>query len=557
MLFRKSKESQSRPESSITEGADSVGAQSQAAIATDEHYVDTHIPLLTWRSFLMGVFVSMGGFLFGYDTGQISGFLEMKNFLQRYGEQKADGTYYFSNVRAGLIVALLSIGTLMGALIAAPIADRLGRKWSVTIWALMVCVGITVQISSPSGHWWQVACGRWVAGLGVGALSLLVPMYQAETGPRHIRGALVSTYQLFITLGIFVANCINFGTESRTDTGSWRIPMGITYLWALILGIGISMFPETPRFDFRHGKVDRSLSTLSKMYGIPKHHRALRQELEEIRQKHEEEMARGKMSWIQLFRAPRMTYRIGVGVALQALQQLTGANYFFYYGTTVFKGAGIQNSYVTQMILGGVNFGTTFLGLYLIENFGRRKSLIAGALWMFVCFMVFASVGHFSLDREVPERTHSAGVVMVVFACLFILGFASTWGPMVWTIIAELYPSEFRARAMSLATASNWLWNFLLAFFTPFITSAIDFRYGYVFAGCLFLAATLVYFTVIEGKGRTLEEIDTMYVMKVPPWKSSKFVFEELQPHAREKLARGGTHGHVETAGQETIEETV
>lgn len=213
MLFRKSKESQSRPESSITEGADSVGAQSQAAIATDEHYVDTHIPLLTWRSFLMGVFVSMGGFLFGYDTGQISGFLEMKNFLQRYGEQKADGTYYFSNVRAGLIVALvcthysrfisqgekkslanlgqLSIGTLMGALIAAPIADRLGRKWSVTIWALMVCVGITVQISSPSGHWWQVACGRWVAGLGVGALSLLVPMYQAETGPRHIRGALV------------------------------------------------------------------------------------------------------------------------------------------------------------------------------------------------------------------------------------------------------------------------------------------------------------------------------------------------------------------------------
>ncbi|KAJ5493821.1 Major facilitator superfamily domain general substrate transporter [Penicillium fimorum] len=487
--------------------------------------VDTPVPLLTWRSFIMCILVSMGGFLFGYDTGQISGFLEMKDFLHRYGEPQPDGTYHFSNVRSGLIVALLSIGTLIGALVAAPIADRLGRKWSISWWSLMVCVGITVQISSPFGKWYQVAMGRWVAGLGVGALSLLVPMYQAESGPRHIRGSLISTYQLFITLGIFVANCINFGTEARTDTGSWRIPMGITYLWAIILGVGMMFFPESPRYDYRNGKKDKAKRTLAKIYGIPHNHRSLHLEFDEIRQKHEEEKRNGTVSWIQLFRTPTMGYRVAVGVMLQALQQLTGANYFFYYGTTIFNGAGIKNSYVTQMILGGVNFGTTFLGLYLIEHWGRRRSLITGALWMFVCFMVFASVGHFALDREEPERTKSAGVAMVVFACLFILGFASTWGPMVWTIIAELYPSQYRARAMSLATASNWLWNFLLAFFTPFITGDIDFRFGYVFAGCLFLAAALVYFAVIEGRGRTLEEIDTMYRMGVKPWKSSKFQF--------------------------------
>ncbi|KAJ5793741.1 MFS monosaccharide transporter [Penicillium paradoxum] len=487
--------------------------------------VDTPIPLLTWRSFIMGVFVSMGGFLFGYDTGQISGFLEMQNFLQRYGEIQDDGTYHFSNVRSGLIVALLSIGTLIGALIAAPISDRVGRKWCISGWSLMVCIGVTIQISSPFGKWYQVAMGRWVAGLGVGAISLLVPMYQAESGPRHIRGSLISTYQLFITLGIFVANCINFGTEDRSDTGAWRIPMGITFLWAIILGVGMMFFPESPRYDYRQGRVDKAMNTLAKIYGIPLNHRALHIEFDEIKQKHDEEKVNGQASWIQMFCAPTMAYRVAVGVALQALQQLTGANYFFYYGTTVFKGAGIQNSYVTQMILGGVNFGTTFLGLYLIEHFGRRRSLIIGALWMFVCFMIFASVGHFSLDRDFPERTKSAGVAMVVFACLFILGFASTWGPMVWTIIAELYPSQYRARAMSLATASNWLWNFLIAFFTPFITGDIDFRFGYVFAGCLFLAAGLVYVAVIEGKGRTLEEIDTMYLMKVKPWKSSKFQF--------------------------------
>ncbi|KAF7163919.1 hypothetical protein CNMCM6106_000691 [Aspergillus hiratsukae] len=551
MLFRKPKLPQANPDAYYQDDHVASDTHSQTPIAGDDgQLVNTHIPLLTWRSFIMGLFVSMGGFLFGYDTGQISGFLEMQNFLQRYGQTKADGTLYFSNVRSGLIVALLSIGTLMGALVAAPIADRIGRKWSISAWAMMICVGITVQISSPTGKWYQVALGRWVAGLGVGALSLLVPMYMAESGPRHIRGSLVSTYQLFITLGIFVANCINFGTESRNDTGSWRIPMGITYIWAFILAIGMAMFPESPRYDYRHGKVDKAINTLSKMYGIPKNHRALKLEFEEIRQKYEEEVARGKVTWVQLFRAPRMKYRVAVGVSLQALQQLTGANYFFYYGTTVFKGAGISNSYVTQMILGGVNFGTTFLGLYLIENYGRRRSLIAGALWMFVCFMVFASVGHFSLDREVPERTHTAGVVMVVFACLFILGFASTWGPMVWTIIAELYPSEYRARAMSLATASNWLWNFLLAFFTPFITGAIDFRYGYVFAGCLFLAAAMVYFTVMEGQGRTLEEIDTMYVWKIKPWHSSKYVFPDQANGRNESEKRAaGTNEHMETSG--------
>ncbi|KAL4782118.1 general substrate transporter [Aspergillus varians] len=521
-----------------------VGAHFQDQTVTrhaSEDLVDTPIPLLTWRSFIMGIFVSMGGFTFGYDTGQISGFLEMDDFLRRYGEQSADGTYHFSNVRSGVIVGLLSIGTLMGALVAAPFADRIGRKWSISLWCILVCVGITIQITSPSGKWYQVALGRWAAGLGVGGLSLIVPMYQAETGPRHIRGALVSTYQLFITLGILIANIINFATESRQDTGSWRIPMGITYLWAIILGFGIALFPESPRFDYRHGKVDKAMATLSKMYGIPRNHRALRLELDEIEEKYQIEVERGNITWVHLFRAPRMGYRVAVGVALQALQQLTGANYFFYYGTTVFRGAGIENSYVTQMILGGVNFGTTFLGLYLIENYGRRRSLIAGALWMFVMFMVFASVGHFLLDKDDPTLTKTPGVVMVVFACLFILGFASTWGPMVWTIIAELYPSEFRARAMSLATASNWLWNFLLAFFTPFITSAIDFRLGYVFAGCLFLAAGLVYFAVIEGRGRTLEEIDTMYVMKIKPWRSSKFEFPETAPGERHLSIDGGT----------------
>ena len=260
-----------------------------------------------------------------------------------------------------------------------------------------------------------------------------------------------------------------------------------------------------------------------KLYGIPENHKLLRAEFLEMEEKTKEENAGKDEPWWSIFTAPRMLYRLILGILLQALQQLTGANYFFYFGTMIFRGAGISNSYITQIILGAVNFGSTFLGLYNIEHFGRRKSLIIGAAWMFMCFMVFASIGHFALDVETPENTPKPGIAMVVFACLFIVGYASTWGPMVWAIIAELYPSRYRARGMALATASNWLWNFLIGFFTSFITAEIDFAYGYVFAGCLFAGAAVVFFGVIEGKGRTLEELDTMYVMHVKPWKSENY----------------------------------
>lgn len=161
-----------RRKSSVEQTSQNVG----------EHagYDSTPLPRLTWKSFWMGMLVSMGGFVFGYDTGQISGFLGMVDFLRRFGQRHADGTPYFSNVRSGLIVGLLSIGTLFGALIAAPIADRIGRKMSIIWWCGIFSVGIIVQIAATD-KWYQVMMGRFVAGLGVGALSLLVPMYQVRS----------------------------------------------------------------------------------------------------------------------------------------------------------------------------------------------------------------------------------------------------------------------------------------------------------------------------------------------------------------------------------------
>jgi len=252
---------------------------------------------MTLRVFTMAVVVSIGGFIFGYDTGQISGMLEMPNFLRTFADKEGPK---FSNVRSGTIVALLSIGTLMGALAAAPIADAVGRKFSIVFWNIVFCVGMIVQIATVS-KWHQIAIGRWVAGLGVGALSVLVPMYQSETAPKQVRGALVSCYQLFITLGIFVAYCVNFGTEKDQSNRAWRLPMGISFIWPVIMIAGMLFLRESPRWDYRRGRIDRARTTLAKSYGVSENHREVEREVREIREKLEAEQAGGKQKVHEIF----------------------------------------------------------------------------------------------------------------------------------------------------------------------------------------------------------------------------------------------------------------
>lgn len=289
------------------------------------------VRLLTPRVITMAIIVSFGGLIFGYDTGQISGFLSMENFLEEFGDTTTttDGVTMpaFTDVRSGLIVALLSIGTLCGALFGSPIADIFGRKAAIVTWNLVFIIGVIVQISTPGGKWYQVAVGRLVAGIGVGGLSVLTPMYQSETAPRQVRGAMVSAYQLFITLGIFLANCVNLGTYSRSGRSEWQIPMGVGFIFPVIMIVGILFLPESPRWDYRKGNIDRARRTIAASYGVVENHWEVSREFNEIKAKFDAENA-GKHSVLELVTGPRMGYRLALGVTLQALQQLTGANFF-------------------------------------------------------------------------------------------------------------------------------------------------------------------------------------------------------------------------------------
>ena len=235
-----------------------------------------------------------------------------------------------------------------------------------------------------------------------------------------------------ITFGILVGNLIDLGTESLDSTASWKILQGISFLWAIILAAGITIFPETPKYDFARGQVTRARETMAKFYGVPVDHVCIREQIAEMELKAAAEDRATRMPWHTIFTGPSMLYRTLLGAALQAFQQLTGANYFFFYGNTVFRSVGLDNSYVTQIILGGVNFVCTIFGLWLVSQVTRRKCLIGGATWMFACFMVFASLGKYKLTRSDGTNDPQVGKVMIAFSCLFIAAFASTWGPLVW-----------------------------------------------------------------------------------------------------------------------------
>ena len=472
------------------------------------------------------VMVAFGGFVFGWDTGTISGFVAQTDFLRRFGMKHKDGSYYLSKVRTGLIVSIFNIGCAIGGIILSKLGDMYGRKMGLIVVVVIYIIGIIIQIASIN-KWYQYFIGRIISGLGVGGIAVLSPMLISEVAPKEMRGTLVSCYQLMITLGIFLGYCTNFGTKNYSNSVQWRVPLGLCFAWALFMIGGMTFVPESPRYLVEAGQIDEARASLSKVNKVAPDHPFIQQELEVIEASVEEARAAGSASWGELFTGkPAMFKRTMMGIMIQSLQQLSGDNYFFYYGTTVFKAVGMSDSFETSIVFGVVNFFSTCCSLYTVDRFGRRNCLLYGAIGMVCCYVVYASVGVTRLWPNGQDQPSSkgAGNCMIVFACFYIFCFATTWAPIAYVVISETFPLRVKSKAMSIATAANWLWGFLIGFFTPFITGAINFYYGYVFMGCMVFAYFYVFFFVPETKGLTLEEVNDMYAEGVLPWKSASWV---------------------------------
>ncbi|KAF1838302.1 general substrate transporter [Decorospora gaudefroyi] len=468
------------------------------------------------EAIVLGVITSIGGFLFGYDTGQISGMLLFEDFVQRFGQTQPSGEIEFDSTIQSLLVSLMSIGTLIGALSGAYTADWFGRRRNLCIGVCVFVIGNILQITAMTS-WVHITIGRMVAGFGVGILSIGVPMYQSEVCPREIRGAVVASYQLMITVGIVISNIINYivrdhpGEES---SASWRIVIGLGIAFSLPLGIGVLFAPESPRWLAGRGRWEDARMSMARLRGM-KHdpmNKLVEEDFKEMEDSINEQHSAGQGTWKECFTGqpsgiPRLVYRTFLGCALQFSQQWTGVNYFFYYGATIFESAGIDDPLQVQLILGAVNVAMTVPGLYLIERVGRRVPLVLGGLWQALWLLIFAIVGTVLPPKDNP----AAGIVMIVSACMFIASFAATWGPFIWVVIGETFPLRTRAKQASLATAFNWLGNFLIGFLTPYADEGISYAFGFVFFGCNFAAAAIVYMFLFETKSLSLENVDIMY----------------------------------------------
>ncbi|KAK7413869.1 hexose transporter hxt5 [Neonectria punicea] len=505
------------------------------------------------EALLLGITTSIGGFLFGYDTGQISGMVLFEDFINRFAQTQPDGTKKWQPIIQSLLVSLISIGCLIGALSGAYTADWWGRRKSLTFGVIIFIIGNIIQITAMNS-WVHMMMGRFVAGLGVGNLSVGVPMFQSECAPREIRGAVVASYQLMITFGILVSNIINYGVENIGDTdASWRIVIGLGIAFSLPLGIGILCVPESPRWLAGRGNWDAARLSLARLRGLKHdpHNSLVEDDLHEMKENLQKERQVGQGSWVECFNPnteiPKLVYRTLLGIGIHFLQQWTGVNYFFYYGATIFESAGIDDPIMTQLILGAVNVFMTFFGLYVVEKYGRRWPLFLGALWQSAWLLVFASVG----TAMNPEGNRAVGIVMIVSACMFIASFAATWGPIAWVVIGETFPLRTRAKQASLATASNWLGNFMIGFLTPLADDGISYAYGFVFFGTNLAAALLVWFFLYESRTLSLENVDLMYGQdQLKPWTSHKWTppgyttrKERDEAYFRRASVAGGENG--------------
>ena len=229
------------------------------------------------------------------------------------------------------IVSILSAGTFFGALLSAPLADWLGRRMAMIFNSGVFTFGVILQTASTAIP--MFVAGRFFAGLGVGLLSATIPLYQSETAPKWIRGSIVGCYQWAITIGLFLAAIVLNSTKNKSTTASYRIPIAVQFAWAIILVGGMLVLPETPRFLIKKGRQDKAAKALSRLRRLDVDHPALIEELAEIQANHEYEMSIGTASYLACFKAP-IRKRLFTGMALQALQQLTGVNFIFYYGTS-------------------------------------------------------------------------------------------------------------------------------------------------------------------------------------------------------------------------------
>jgi sugar porter (SP) family MFS transporter len=456
----------------------------------------TRRKLTPWMLGVGGV-TFLAGLLFGYDQGVISGALPL---LQKDLD--------LSTLESEIVTSWVTLGALVGALVAGGIADRIGRRYTAVVAGVLFALGALVEAVAPGAG--MLTVGRVVTGLGVGFASVVAPLYAAEMAPKWLRGRFVSTYQLAITVGILFAYLAD---DALTGSDRWRLMFGLAVIPGVALVIGFLVMPESARWLLKMGRRDEARASLLKVDG-PEIADA---ELAQIEKDLVAEEQEGQASWGEVM-APSLRRALWVGIGLAVLQQVTGINAIIYYANEIFAEAGFttaeQQAKATLWAVGVVNVLATLIAVAWVDKFGRRPLLLTGLVGMTVSLgAVGLSFAALENTAETATSTTVGGIVTVLALVVFIASFAFSMGPIVWTLISEIYPNRVRGRAISVATAANWLAAFLVAqFFLSLVDAIGESTTFFLFAALCVVSFVFVWRLVPETKGRSLEEIQERWV---------------------------------------------
>ena len=446
----------------------------------------------------VGAVTFLAGLLFGYDQGVISGALPL---LQ------AD--LDLSTLESEIVTSWVTLGALFGALVAGGTADRIGRRWTAVAAGVLFAVGALIEVVAPDAG--VLTVGRVVTGLGVGFASVVAPLYAAEMAPKWLRGRFVSTYQLAITVGIFFAYVAD---DALTSSDRWRLMFALAVIPGAALVVGFLVMPESARWLLKMGRRDDARATLVKVNGPD----AADAELATIEADLEVEAREGQASWGEVF-SPGLRRALWVGIGLAVFQQVTGINAIIYDANEIVAEAGFttaeQQAKATLYAVGAVNVLATLIAVAWVDRFGRRPLLLTGLVGMTVS-LAAVGLSFAALENEPDGATATTvgGIVTVLALVVFIASFAFSMGPIVWTIISEIYPNRVRGRAISVATAVNWFAAFLVAQFFLSIVDAIgESTTFFIFSALCVATYVFVWRLVPETKGRSLEEIQERWVV--------------------------------------------
>ncbi len=435
--------------------------------------------------YLAAAVAATAGLLFGFDIAVINGAII---FLQ--------SAFHLSDIQTEAATSSLLFGCIFGSSIAGWLTDRLGRRWVLMLSGLGFAAS-AVGAAVPQ-NLTEFLVARFIGGLAIGAGSVLAPLYIAEIAPARTRGRLVSLNQMAIVVGILLAYLVNWGLSSFGPS-SWRWMFAAAAVPAVALFVALFFVPESPRWLVEAGRNGEALAVLTKVNGST----VAAEELRNI----EETVAEETGTLTELFRQP-FRRPLFIAVSLAILQQITGINTVLFYGALIFKQqVGQQNASTAifaNVIVGLVNALVTVVALWMIDRAGRRPLLLAST-----GVMALSQAG---LGLAFLSQPPSAPLVLGMMLCC-VAAFAIGLGPGFWVLLAEIFPTRIRGRAMSIATFFLWCASTLLTMTFLTLTKAFSPTGAFlIYAGFCVLTFAIVWFTVPETKGRSLEQIEHLWL---------------------------------------------